>query len=95
MKGLAATWLVLLALLLVQLAAALLHMPGFAWTAAACMALVVAARFLRVTRASRLSRIFAAAGVFWLLVLLGLGSVDFVARRDTPAPTLTVVPVRP
>lgn len=91
MKGLAATWVALLLLIGIQCAAAaLLHRPGIAWAAASLMALLVTLRFMRVARASPLSRIFAAAGVFWLLVLLGLGSVDFIARRDTPAPVLTM-----
>ena len=89
MKGLVAIWAALLLLLGVEVAAVLLHRPALAWAAAPVMALLVAARFLQVARASPLSRIFAAAGVFWLMVLLGLGSLDFVVRQDTRAPVLT------
>jgi len=36
-----------------------------------------------------LSRIFCIAGLFWLAILVGLGSVDFLARRDVPTPQIT------
>lgn len=40
-------------------------------------------------RASALSRIFALTGLFRLVILVGLTSVDVLARHDHPTPMLT------
>ena len=82
-------WLGLLSVLGLEVGAALLHAGWLAWGLAPVMIALVAFRFMHVGRASALSRIFAVAGLFWLAVLLGLGSIDFVVRRDVPAPVLT------
>ena len=44
---------------------------------------------MHVLQGSQLTRIFAAAGMFWLLILVGLGGMDFFARHDYPAPVLS------
>lgn len=82
-------WVLLVVLLGLQVAAAL---AGAGWLAGALappMIGVVAFLFMDLGRASSLSRIFALAGLFWLAILVGLTSVDFLARRDYPAPVLT------
>ena len=86
---LALTWLGLMLLLAVEIWGAATHRGWVAWAAAPLMVALVATVFMHVTKASAIARIFALAGVFWVLVLLGLGSVDFFARRDFPAPQLT------
>lgn len=82
-------WIGLLILLVIEVVGAASHAGWLAWGAAPLMVLLVACVFMHVTRASALSRIFAITGLFWAAVLLGLGSVDYVFRRVTPAPSLT------
>ena len=41
---------------------------------------------MEVRRGSVLVRAFAVAGIFWLLVLLVLGSVDPLTRTNYPVP---------
>ena len=86
---LALTWLGLMLLLAAEIFGAVTHRGWLAWAAAPVMIALVATVFMHVTKASAIARIFALAGVFWMVVLLGLGSVDFFARRDYPAPQLT------
>ena len=62
-------------------------MPAWiAWIATPLMIMAVAVVFMRVTGASALSKIFALAGVFWIIVLLGLGSVDYALPARNPGP---------
>ena len=83
-------WVMLLLLLGAEVLAATLHAGWLAYAVAPAMIALVAFRFMHVGRQSELTRIFAAAGLFWLCVLLGLGSVDYLVRRDIPAPLVTV-----
>lgn len=89
MTRLALAWAVLLALLVLQVVAALAHVGWAAGLLAPLMIGIVAFLFMDVGRASALSRIFAMAGLFWLVILVGLTSVDFLARHDYPTPMLT------
>lgn len=89
MTRLAFAWAVLLALLVLQVVAALAHVGWTAGLLAPLMIGIVAFLFMDVGRASALSRIFAMAGLFWLVILVGLTSVDFLARHDYPTPMLT------
>jgi cytochrome c oxidase subunit 4 len=82
-------WLLLAAMLGLQVLAALAHLGWPAGVLAPLMIGVVAFLFMDVGRVSPLSRIFALAGMFWLVILIGLTSVDFLARHDYPAPVLT------
>ena len=82
-------WVLLMLLLAVQIDAALAHAGWAAGMLAVPMAGLVAFIFMDVGRASQLSRIFALAGLFWVCILIGLTSVDFLARQDFPAPVLT------
>lgn len=82
-------WAALVLLLVMEVAAALLHAGWVAYGLAPIMVLLVAGGFMHVLRESQLTRIFAVAGLFWLLILVGLGGVDFFARRDYATPQLT------
>ena len=53
---------------------------------AGIMVLLVGLYFMRVRESGGLARFFALAAIFWLLVLLGLGSIDPMTRRDYPVP---------
>jgi cytochrome c oxidase subunit IV len=52
----------------------LLMLPALAMVA------LVALRFMRVGTGPAIVRVFAIAGLFWLLILLGLGSMDPLTR---------------
>ena len=79
-------WAALVVLLLVEALAAVFHAGWIAWGTAPVMVLLITAGFMQVLRQSPLTRIFAVAGLFWLLILVGLGGMDFFARHDYPAP---------
>ena len=86
---LALVWAALVLLLGMEVLAAVLHAGWLAYGLAPIMVLLVAGGFMHVLEGSQLTRIFAAAGVFWLAIMLGVGGVDFFARRDYPAPVLS------
>jgi cytochrome c oxidase subunit 4 len=46
------------------------------------MVLVTVVAFMQVGRSPSIVRGFAVAGLFWLMVLLGLGSIDPLTRTD-------------
>src|ERR1700684_539526 len=46
------------------------------------MIVVVAVGFMNVTKGPAIVRAFAVAALFWLLILLGLGSIDALTRID-------------
>ena len=85
MTGTLLTWLGLVACLAAELAAAATHRGWVAWWVAPVMVALIAANFMQLRRASSLSRIFAAAGLFWIVVMFGLGSADYLSRHDTPS----------
>jgi cytochrome c oxidase subunit IV len=82
--ALVSAWLALLALL--ALTVTLAYMPLHAFNAVAALliasikALVVAAVFMELRHRSPRTLIFAAAGFFWLGILLWLGLMDFLTR---------------
>ena len=82
-------WLALMALLGLEIGAALLHMGTAAAVMAPVMIAIVAGMFMRIGGETPLSRVFAIAGLFWLAILIGLGSLDFLARKDVPTPQAT------
>jgi caa(3)-type oxidase subunit IV len=82
-------WAALVLLLILEVVSALLHAGWVAFGLAPIMVLLVAAGFMHVLKGSQLTRIFATTGLFWLLILLGLGGIDFFARHDYPAPLLS------
>jgi hypothetical protein len=84
-RPLAFTWLALLVLLAAEAIGALYLGLGDAVPfVGAAMAALVALVFMRARTTSPLSQIFLIAGVFWLIVLLGLGAMDPITRTDFP-----------
>ncbi|NPC87503.1 hypothetical protein HNH97_00935 [Gluconacetobacter entanii] len=84
MAGIVSCWAALLLLLAVEL---LLSAAGANWGIGGCaglMALLVAYGFMRITRAPALATIFALGGLFWLSILLALGSLDSFTRTNFP-----------
>ena len=57
---------------------------------AAGMIAIVAIVFMRLASSPNLAKVFAAAGVFWLMVLLGLGSIDPMTRTIVPVQHQTI-----
>ena len=53
------------------------------------MATLVALTFMQLARMPGLPAAFALAAVFWLMILMGLGSMDPVTRHDIPVDSLT------
>ncbi len=54
--------------------------PAVAMTIACSKALVIALYFMHIRYASRLTMLFAAAGIFWLLVMFALTFGDYATR---------------
>lgn len=77
-------WLILALLMGVELGGAFAGVGGLLLFPAAIMVLLVGFYFMRVQESGRLARFFALAAMFWLLVLLGLGSLDPMTRIDYP-----------
>lgn len=94
-RPVAAVWLGLGGLFALELAGAFTgwgHLfGGFLLAPAAIMVVLVGVFFMHVRRAGRLARFFALAALFWLLVLLGLGSIDAMTRTVYPV-TVTRYP---
>ncbi len=94
LRPLLLTWLLLMLLGGVEFAVSYLPMarvwrplimiPG------ALMVIAVAVSFMEVRRGPVLVRAFAVAGLFWLLVLLGLGSADPLTRTNYYVPATAV-----
>ena len=82
-------WVGLLALLGVQIGLAFLPLGQahlyFALGVAVAMATVVAWIFMELASAPHLARIFAYAGLFWVMVLFALGGSDYATRAWTRA----------
>lgn len=84
-----AAWAALLALLLASAGSA--FVPLGAWNAAiglgiaALKSAIVLVVFMHLGRASAMARIAAAAGLFTLALLVGLGGLDYATRVVEPA----------
>lgn len=79
----ALAWLGLLGLLALEFASAYMPMLRAGTPAIGiAMAVIVALTFMRLGRSRGLVPIFAMAGVFWVLVMLGLGCLDLFTRHD-------------
>jgi caa(3)-type oxidase subunit IV len=77
-------WAGLMALLFAQCGAGLLPLGGFAMPVALvlaiAMAAVIALLFMELWRSPMVARIFAFAGLFWLLILFALAGADYLTR---------------
>ena len=84
-RPVALTWAALMVLLVVEIVIAHSGTFGFAAPAVGvAMACVVAMTFMRLPSAPSTAIAFAVAGVFWLCIMMGLGSLDPATRRDVP-----------
>jgi len=59
---------------------------GVSLAIAVTKALLVLLLFMELKGSSGLVRVFAAAGFFWLLIMIGLTSADYTHRTDHRAP---------
>jgi cytochrome c oxidase subunit 4 len=88
MRKLLLTWLGLLVLLSLEVAASFLPLRAsdrpLLLIPALAMVGIVAMVFMQVGRGPVIVRLFAAAGVLWLVILLALGSLDPLTRIDYP-----------
>jgi hypothetical protein len=84
------TWLVLLFLGAAEFAISFLSfdrsLRPLLMIPAALMAVVVAVNFMEVGKGPTIIRAFAVAAMFWLIVLLALGSMDPLTRTDYLVP---------
>jgi cytochrome c oxidase subunit IV len=91
LRRLAWTWVVLLVLLAIQFGASFLplspSMRLLLLVPAALMLAAVATMFMQIGRGPALVRVFAAAALLWVSILLGLGSLDPLTRTDYPLAT--------
>ena len=83
-KALSWTWAVLLLLLAITCASAYIPLGALnGWlnmAIASAKALLVAVIFMHLSRSAPVVRLFAGAGVVWLLILAGLSAADFLTR---------------
>ncbi|MBV9655013.1 MAG: hypothetical protein JOZ42_10665 [Acetobacteraceae bacterium] len=85
-RRLVLVWIGLLLLLAVQATLGrVLGWGNVALVAGPVMAALVAVFFMEVGRGPGAVRVFAAWGLFWLMVLIGLGILDPVTRRTVSA----------
>ena len=82
--SLVASWLGLLALLALTISLAYVPLGAFNAVVAlgigATKAAMVAAIFMELRHRGARTMVFATAGLFWLAILLWLGSMDFLTR---------------
>lgn len=92
--GLLLTWLALLALVAATLGLAYVPMGPFnvvvALVISAIKTALVVVVFMKLFRAAVLTRVAAAAGLFWLAFLFALSGTDYLTRNDVPTGGLTV-----
>ena len=91
LRRLIGTWVVLLVLLAIQFGASFLPLDPslrpLLLVPAALMLAAVATMFMQIGRGPVLVRVFAAAGLLWVSILLGLGSLDPLTRHDYTSST--------
>lgn len=82
----AAVWLALLLLFGIELGGSFAHLGhiygGLLIVPGGLMVLLIGIFFMHVGRTGRLSGVVALTALFWLLVLLGLGSLDPMTRTN-------------
>lgn len=82
------SWLALMVLLAATLGGAFLPIGRFnialALAIAVAKGLIVVFVFMELTHGHTLRRLFAAAGLFWLIFLFGLSMTDYATRQGWP-----------
>lgn len=95
-RRLTVAWLCLLALGGVEFAASFLPLPRdwrpLILMPAILMAVMVAISFMEVKKGPSIVRAFALAALFWLIILLALGSADPLTRVNYPVPKSGIEP---
>lgn len=84
MARVAACWGVLVLLVGAQLAMGRAGFTPGICLGAFLMGLVIVFGFMRIAQAPSLAAIFALGGLFWLAILLALGSLDSFTRTNFP-----------
>ena len=83
-------WLALMVLLALTTGLAFVPLGtaqlGVSLAIAVTKALLVLLLFMELKASSGLVRVFAAAGFFWLLIMIGLTSADYLHRTDHKVP---------
>jgi cytochrome c oxidase subunit IV len=92
MSKLLFVWVALLALLGLEIGASFLHLNLFVLVPALAMLAIVVVAFMQIGRGPTIVRVFAAAGLLWLLILLTLGSLDPLTRINYPVEQPTAEP---
>lgn len=81
-------WILLMVLLAIEFGASFLPLERSArplvLVPAVLMVGAVAMLFMQIGRGPTIVRLFAVAGLLWLSILLGLGSLDPLTRTDYP-----------
>ncbi|PYD48557.1 hypothetical protein C3920_03945 [Novacetimonas pomaceti] len=75
-------WILLMMLLAGELTMARLGFSSAVCACAVLMGLVIIFGFMRIAQAPPLAAIFALGGLFWLVILLSLGSLDSFTRTN-------------
>lgn len=89
-RALLLVWLSLIVLVGVEVLAARLAGGGLLPVLVGLgMALVVLLTFMNLRAAPTLGIVFAAASLFWILVMMSLGSMDTATRHDIPVAART------
>ena len=88
LRRLLLTWALLMVLLAIEFGAAFLPLGRSArplvLVPAVLMVAAVGILFMQIGRGIAIVRLFAVAGLLWLTILLGLGSLDPLTRTDYP-----------
>lgn len=83
-------WIALLLLLLITFGSSFVPLGYFNFviniTIAIAKALLVMAFFMNLRYSTHLMKIFAGAGFFWLMLLIGISLVDYLTRPTPPGP---------
>src|SRR5581483_3920756 len=86
------TWVALLILLAIEIGISFLPLSPatrpLILIPALVMLAVIVGRFMQVGRGPAVVRLFAAAGLLWLMILLALGSLDPLTRTNYPVQQL-------
>lgn len=98
-KAIWTCWIALMLLLTATTASAFVPMGALnLWVSLAiaiCKALLVLLLFMELRASAALVRTFAAAGFFWLMIMIALTTADYTHRTDYRAPLDPTPDIRP